>query len=544
MKNKHVSLVINPRTGQNVAHISDVLAVLAAAGWTTELAIKEFGGHTMQLAQQAAEDGSDMVVAYGGDGTVNQVVNGVMNSKKHDKRAVAVIPGGTANVWAAEIGVPNDPVLAALTLVNSQERKVDIGHVEVADVHFPGEEQNTGNGKQSKKKSKRGSSKTRNHFLLMAGLGLDAAIMQHVSKPLKYKIGKAAVGISAMKSLPEQHAFPIEIRQTQNGQVGDVLWQGEALQVVIGNTRRYADVAEMTPEAYIDDGVLDVCVITGGNPLNTLQQITSLLLRRKPDNFSAEYFHGAHLAIRVPASVPIQVDGSAVKLKDYLSDEEYDRLQQVENAEQVMVTYRFDAQPHALSLAIPCNYTNELFEKEQDRAQIAEHQQHQHHDEKVTVQVHQHEDKNDVMLTDLQRRTEREEVAAQDVPEAGQEEQGKQEAGKEEQEQQEDLSTLERKERSADLEKLLKAGRQVVITGKVSNPAQPGSYIVAGTVTKASTGEARPVAVVITKSTEMFDHQGEKVTPEVVEQLKKDGMLVVEGKKSKRGVIKATRVVI
>src|SRR5947209_1623765 len=136
MRGKRASLVINPRTGQNVAKLADVLAVFAAAGWKTDIALKEYGGHTMELAKEAAEASSDLVVAYGGDGTLNQVVNGVMNAKGQHS-VVGVIPGGTANVWAGEVGIPIDPVKAALSLVNSEPRKVDIGHVEVEALAFP-----------------------------------------------------------------------------------------------------------------------------------------------------------------------------------------------------------------------------------------------------------------------------------------------------------------------------------------------------------------------------------------------------------------------
>src|SRR5690242_17878979 len=122
---KKASLIINPRTGHNVAKLPAVLAVLAAAGWKTAIALKEYGGHAMALAKHASKDNSDLVIAYGGDGTLNQVVNGVMhNTKGH--ATIGVIPGGTANLWAGDIGVPSDPVQAALSLLNSEVHKVDI----------------------------------------------------------------------------------------------------------------------------------------------------------------------------------------------------------------------------------------------------------------------------------------------------------------------------------------------------------------------------------------------------------------------------------
>src|SRR5437868_12270910 len=141
MRGKKASLIVNPRAGENLTKFTDILTILAAAGWKTDIELKEYGGQTMGLATEAAEDGYDLVIAYGGDGTVNQVVNGVMNAKGQHS-IVGVIPGGTANVWADEIGIPNDPVKAALTLVNSEVRKVDIGHVEVGSLTFSDETQN------------------------------------------------------------------------------------------------------------------------------------------------------------------------------------------------------------------------------------------------------------------------------------------------------------------------------------------------------------------------------------------------------------------
>src|SRR6476619_1737521 len=76
MKAKSALLIINPRRGKNVARLSDVLAVLSAAGWKTDTALKEFRGHTMELAKAATETRYDLVIGYGGDGTLNQVVNG------------------------------------------------------------------------------------------------------------------------------------------------------------------------------------------------------------------------------------------------------------------------------------------------------------------------------------------------------------------------------------------------------------------------------------------------------------------------------------
>jgi diacylglycerol kinase family enzyme len=120
MQSQRACLVINPRDGQNVATLPALLAVFSAAGWQTDVVLKEYGGHAMELATEAASKGYDIVIGYGGDGTLNQVVNGMMNGKQKKQSLVGVLPGGTANVWATEVSVPSDPVKAALTLACQQ----------------------------------------------------------------------------------------------------------------------------------------------------------------------------------------------------------------------------------------------------------------------------------------------------------------------------------------------------------------------------------------------------------------------------------------
>jgi YegS/Rv2252/BmrU family lipid kinase len=500
MKCKQVALIVNPRTGKNITRIADILAVLAAAGWRTDLSLKEYGGQAMDLAADAASAGSDLVIAYGGDGTLNQVVNGVLKTKKK-QCIVGVIPGGTANVWAGEIQVPDDPVKASLALTSSVVRKVDVGHVEVQGIELPTllQNQQKQNSSQKRRKRRKIASKGKGHFLLMAGLGIDAAIMGHVSKDLKYQIGPLAVGASALKELPKQQPFPVEI------QVGDeeVFWKGEALQVVIGNTRRYADVLQMTSEAFIDDGRLDVCVVTSGNPLTTMQQIVSLLLRHKPDTLTAEYFHGAHFSISVPAYIALQLDGSAVKLKDYLSKSDRKTLTQMDNPEQVMITYRFDALPHALQVAIPPGSDETLFS---DKTSLS-----------------------DSTSTPLAENESSDEA-----------EQHKQAPAQEQQPH----SKLEQLEASEAVKTVLSHGRQVQVVGVGLHPSKKNTFIVAGSISKQSTGEARPVAVCLDKWSVLRGQTGELLSLEAVSTLHEGEVIVVEGKKSRRGVIYAKEAVM
>lgn len=484
MKKRKVCLIINPREGQNVAKLINILAALAAAGCETRIELKEYADHPQELARQAAQDGYDLIISYGGDGTLNRVVNGVVNADS--RPLLGVIAGGTANLWATEIGMPtDDPVKSALALLDSESRRVDIGHMAVAGLSLPGSEQQT----RPRGKKKRDQQSSRAHFLLMAGLGFDAAVMQGVSKPLKHKIKQLAVGLSAATVLPEYRPFPVELRDKQH----NLLWQGEALQIVVGNTRLYADILHMTPDAYIDDGQLDTCVITAGNFLGTAQQIFSLLLRRQPDNLTAEYFKGARIFLKVPALTALQFDGSAIKLEDLLSKEAKRALKAAEKPEEAMIEYCFEAIPQALRMAIPRTYDETLFEESGTNT-----------------------------MTDAER-AESSITSIEGHPSSS--------SGEEVQVTSQLLATLR------------EHGRKITVVG-ASFDVQHNTYIVAGSYTQANTGALKPVAVRVDASSPILTASGEKLAPISVKKLKEGQEIRVIGKKSKRGVIQAQHILI
>lgn len=123
--------------------------------------------------------------------------------------------------------------------------------------------------------------------------------------------------------------------------------------MVFGNTRLYAGFAELTPQAYFDDGKLDVAVITAGDVFQSVEEVVSLLVKRRPSSANTTSFRGAHFSVRVPASIGLHLDGSVVELDDYLSKPEKDALAQATSTEQPVVEYRFDAEPASQHMAIP-----------------------------------------------------------------------------------------------------------------------------------------------------------------------------------------------
>ena len=495
---KKAYLVINPRAGQNVTRIADVLAILSAAGWKTSIAVKQYAGHVIELATRAAEQGYDLIIAYGGDGTINHVVNGVMGAKgKGQRKIIGVIPGGTANQWAAETSVPVDPVKAALALIDSDVRTVDLGRIQLQEIKFPNLTQGSQQQQQKGQKARKSKAKQldrENYFLLTAGLGIDAAVISHTSKGLKQQVGRFAFDLAAAESLPGQHPFPIEVTFVEDGQDHFTTWSGAAYQVILGNTRRYANVLELTPDALLDDGKLDLCVITEGNAITTLQQISSLLFRHRPDKMTAMHFLAAHFLITLPASIHLQLDGSAVQLEDYLSKSDRKALQQEPDRAQVMVSYRFDALPHALQVAIPETYDNTLFEHLNEREE-----------------THTADELQPAKATSEQRDGQHEEAQWE----------------------------------SSDLvNTLLEHGYKITIAGVVAAPGKRHRYVIAGQTVKQQTGETNPIAIRIDEDTSVLLRTGEHAPHDHVLKLQDGAEVIAVGKKSKRDVIKAKHMIL
>ena len=120
-------LITNPRGGHGALDLTAALPVLRDAGWTVTVRQKEEGGAAMDLARAAAQDGCDVVVDCAGDGTLNEIAAGLVGTDV----AVGVLPGGTVNLWATELGVDQRLRVAATQLVGATRHRVDVGCVTI-----------------------------------------------------------------------------------------------------------------------------------------------------------------------------------------------------------------------------------------------------------------------------------------------------------------------------------------------------------------------------------------------------------------------------
>ena len=129
-------LVVNPKATATSARVRDVLARALGSDLKVDVAETQRRGHAIELAAQVTAEGYDVIVALGGDGTVNEIINGILRDREPstDQPALAVVPGGSTNVFARSLGLPRDPVEATGDLLEAlregRSRWISLGRAE------------------------------------------------------------------------------------------------------------------------------------------------------------------------------------------------------------------------------------------------------------------------------------------------------------------------------------------------------------------------------------------------------------------------------
>src|SRR5580700_8418524 len=230
-------LIYNPTSGRRrhrrFAEIEQSVRILKEAGIRAELAPTERRGHAKELARHAVRQSRGMVIACGGDGTINEIVNGLVGSRV----PLALLPAGTANILAKELGIPWDIPAAAHLIADGVERRVALGMA--TPLPAPGQAH---------------SDQARRYFLCVAGAGPDGAIVHMVGDAAKTRAGILAYWWEGLRQLI-QYRFP-EMRVAGGGP--DL----RATLVVIGRTVNYGGPFKITTGASLFEDSFEVLVHT------------------------------------------------------------------------------------------------------------------------------------------------------------------------------------------------------------------------------------------------------------------------------------------
>lgn len=237
-------------------------------------------GHAAQLAADAAQRGCPLVVAVGGDGTVNEVVNGLLSVGAHST-AIGVIPSGSGNDFSFSLGLPADPQAAAQRLFQGRPRTVDVGHVQ-------GE---TPQGRRAR------------YYVNGFGIGFDAAVAIESNK-VRGVHGFLRYLVAALRTMLFYYNAPY-MQVTIDGRAVNK----PILMFSINNGRRIGGGFFLTPEAAPDDGWLDLCY---ADPVSQATMLRMIPEAMRGTHGRFPYFRmerARHVTIRADRALPVYADG-------------------------------------------------------------------------------------------------------------------------------------------------------------------------------------------------------------------------------------------
>lgn len=239
-------------------------------------------GAARQLAALAVEEGFTTIAAAGGDGTLNEVINGIADAPSGLARArFAVLPLGTVNVFALELGIPFATDKAWQILRAGRERACDLLEAEYET-----------NGRRE-----------RRVFLQLAGAGWDASAVQGVSWALKKRIGKWAYIVSGLRALRRARA-PIKVTSPTESAAGDY--------IMIGNGRFYGGPFPFMHRANLSDGLMDITIFESFDWRSLPACAAKFVFGKYFREGSQRYIQAQEVELTCEAPTPLQLDGELV----------------------------------------------------------------------------------------------------------------------------------------------------------------------------------------------------------------------------------------
>lgn len=268
----NVRIIFNPTAGRRrVSVLWRVLDILVANGVRIDLTETRSAGHAVDLARDAAERGTEMVVAAGGDGTVAEVASGVLGTRTH----LGIIPLGTANVLAHELGLSFAPRAIAAALAFGRTRTI-----------WPGIARQQDHARL---------------FVQMVGIGFDAHVVHTLPLPLKRILGRGAYALQTLGQLPHYGFDPIQLR------IDGV--ETQARSIIVSKGRLYGGRFLLVPQADPSERGFSVVLFDRGDPGTTLLYGAALPLNRLGCAPGVRHVRASQVEVVGNRPIPVQADG-------------------------------------------------------------------------------------------------------------------------------------------------------------------------------------------------------------------------------------------
>ena len=283
--------------------IDEARRIFAAGGVHTDLAETTGPGHATEIAQRAADEGRHLVIACGGDGTLNEIVNGLAAQANGHRVPLALLPGGTANILAKELDIPWNIKRAAETLVNGKVREIALGLATPLE--------------QPERKR---------YFLSVAGAGPDGMIVYSLDLDLKAKLGILAYWLEGAREV-FRYDFP-KFRVVAGERNLD------ASLVIVGRTKNYGGPFKITTEADLFEDQFEVMALTTQSGFKYLSYLPTLWFGNLREAEGVHFWKAETLVVEPLDKNPIyaQIDGEPL----------------------ARLPVEFKIVPRALKLLVPC----------------------------------------------------------------------------------------------------------------------------------------------------------------------------------------------
>lgn len=238
---KRARIIYNPTSGREIfrKHLAEVLEKFDKAGYEASCHATTCEGDATEAAKQAVERGFDVIVAAGGDGTLNEVVAGVSSFEKRPK--IGLIPTGTTNDFARALRIPRDIDVAVDIIVRGETIPVDVGLM------------------------------NNRHFINIAGGGRMTELTYDVPSKLKTVLGQLAYYLKGIEMLPSIHSSHVRIEY--DGQVFD----DEAMMFLVGLTNSIGGFEKLAPNSSINDGKFTLLILKKCNIAEFIRVVTLAL---------------------------------------------------------------------------------------------------------------------------------------------------------------------------------------------------------------------------------------------------------------------------
>jgi len=271
---RRILAIYNPTAGRRArGKFERFRAGLVRLGASVTVAETNAPLHAKALAESADPAHFDAIAVAGGDGTINEAVNGIVCSGL----PLAILPLGTANVLANELGLPREPEALAEIAALSPARAIVPAEIITAERNEPW------------------------RFLLMAGIGFDAEVVAHLNLKLKRKIGKGAYALGSLQQLARQERRQFEARVDGKSETPASL--------VVARAHFYGGRFVLAPEARLDQPALHTVLFPGASRLATLRYMTAVVTGTLKRQCDVEIRGAREIELAGPEGAPVQIDG-------------------------------------------------------------------------------------------------------------------------------------------------------------------------------------------------------------------------------------------